>query len=190
MLVAGVGLKLLTGAATFGLTEIDRPTLRWTAADTVLASVQVPEGTNLFQIQTAPIEARLAALPAVAAARVSVALPHALTITISERVPILVWQVGDNSYLADKAGALFAAVDAAAAGAAHVPTVVDRRAASPSSVVLGATRTFTPRRCAASAISSRRSSGRPESATISSCSWWLASSCSTSAPGETSATNS
>ncbi|HEV2006269.1 MAG TPA: FtsQ-type POTRA domain-containing protein, partial [Candidatus Limnocylindrales bacterium] len=133
MLVAGVGLKLLTGAATFGLTEIDRPTLRWTAPDTILASVQVPEGTNLFQIQTAPIEARLAALPAVAAARVSVALPHALTITISERVPILVWQVGDNRYLADKAGVLFAAVDATAAGAAHVPTVVDRRAAAPSS---------------------------------------------------------
>ena len=139
MLVAGVALKLLTGAATFGLTEIDQSTLRWTAADAVLASVQVPEGTNLFQIQTAPIEARLAALPAVAQARVSVALPHALTITISERVPILVWQVGDNRYLADKAGVLFAAVDAAAAGAAQVPTVVDRRAVSPSSVVLGAT---------------------------------------------------
>lgn len=139
MLVAGVALKLLTGAATFGLSEIDRPTLKWTAADTVLASVQVAEGTNLFQVETGPIEARLAALPAVASARVSVALPHALSITITERVPILVWQVGDSRYLADGAGVLFAAVSAATAGAAQVPTVVDRRVASQGSVVLGAT---------------------------------------------------
>jgi hypothetical protein len=139
MLVAGVGLKLLTGAATFGLGEIDRPTLKWTAAEAVLASVQVPEGTNLFQVQTAPIEARLAALPAVASARVFVLLPHALTITITERVPILVWQVGEDRYLADSAGVLFAAADAAMASAAQVPTVVDRRVASQSSVAVGAT---------------------------------------------------
>jgi hypothetical protein len=139
MLVAGVGLKLLTGAATFGLSEIDRPTLRWTQADAVQASVQVPYGTNLFQVQTAPIEARLAALPTVASARVSVSLPHALTIAITERVPILVWQVGDNRYLADSAGVLFATVDASTAGAVAVPTVMDLRAASRISVVLGAT---------------------------------------------------
>lgn len=137
MLVAGVGLKLLTGAATFGLSEIDPPTLRWTAADTVLASVQLAEGTNVFQVQTGPIEARLAALPAVASARVSVSLPDALTIAITERVPILVWQVGDDRYLADATGTLFAAVGPATAGAAQVPTVVDRRVASRGSVVLG-----------------------------------------------------
>jgi POTRA domain, FtsQ-type len=139
MLVAGVGLKLLTGAAAFGLTEIDHPTLTWTAADTVLASVQVPTGTNLFQIETAPIEARLAALPAVAVARVSVSLPNALTITIRERVPILAWQIGDGDYLVDDAGVLFAAVDATAASAARIPIVVDRRAASPGGLILGAT---------------------------------------------------
>ena len=139
MLVAGVGLKLLTGAATFGLTEIDRPTLRWTTADNVLASVQVPEGTNLFQVQTAPIEARLAALPAVASARVSVSLPHALAIAITERVPILVWQVGDNRYLADSAGVLFATVEAGTTGAVDIPTVMDLRAASRISVIPGAT---------------------------------------------------
>jgi hypothetical protein len=90
-------------------------------------------------VQTGPIEARLAALPAVASARVSVSLPDALTITITERVPILVWQVGDNRYLADGAGVLFATVDAATASAAQVPTVTDLRGASRSSVALGAT---------------------------------------------------
>jgi hypothetical protein len=139
MLAAGVGLKLLTGAATFGLSEIDRPTLKWTAADSVLASVQVPPGTNVFQVETAPIEARLEALPGVASAHVSVALPNALAITITERVPILVWQVGDSRYLADAAGLLFATVDAATAGAARLPTVVDLRAASPTSIVAGTT---------------------------------------------------
>jgi POTRA domain, FtsQ-type len=139
MLVAGVGLRLLTGAAAFGLTEIDRPTLRWTIPDAVLAAVQVPTGTNLFHIETAPIEARLAALPGVAAARVSVSLPHALSITIEERIPILVWQVGNGDFLVDRDGVLFAAVDAAAAAAAHLPTVVDGRVASPSLMVVGAT---------------------------------------------------
>ncbi len=139
MLVAGVALKLLTGAATFGLTEIDKPALQWTAADAILASVQLSQGTNLFQIETGPIEARLAALPAVAAAQVSVSLPHAITITVRERVPILIWQVGDNRFLADSDGVLFAVLDAAAAGDAHVPTVVDRRAGSPGLIVAGST---------------------------------------------------
>jgi len=139
MLVAGVALRLVIGAAAFGLTEIDRPTLRWTSADAVLATVQVPDGTNLFQVETGPIAARLAALPAVAAARVSVSLPHALTVSIDERVPILAWQVASNVYLVDRDGVLFAAVDGAAARAAGLPTVVDGRLTAPSLVFLGAT---------------------------------------------------
>lgn len=137
MLVAGVLLKLLVGGTAFGLARVDQPSLTWTSADAVLAGVEVPLGTNLFEVQTGPIAERLAALPAVAAARVSVSLPDGLVIGIDERIPIVAWQVGAVDYLVDRDGVLFAAASPAAIGAAHLPTVIDRRTASSSSMAVG-----------------------------------------------------
>jgi hypothetical protein len=138
MLVAGLLLKLLIGGTAFGLARIDQPPLKWTSADAVLASVEVPLGSNLFEVQTEPIAERLAALPAVAAARVSVSLPDGLVIGIDERVPILAWQVGPADYLVDRDGVLFAAATPAAIGADHLPMIIDSRASSSSSLAIGA----------------------------------------------------
>jgi len=138
MLVAGLLLKLVLAASVFGLARVDQPTLRWTDPVAMLAAAQVPLGANLFDVRTAPIEARLEALPGVAAARVSVALPDALVIQIDERVPLLAWQVGEASYLVDGDGVLFAAADPAAIAAAGLPVVVDDRVGSIDRLFVGA----------------------------------------------------
>lgn len=138
MLAAGALLRLLTGTDAFALTAIAPPALHWTSGQAVSASVELPIGTNLFEIQTGPIEERLRALPAVASAHVSVSLPHELTIEIEERTPILAWQAGPTTWLIDASGVLFAAADAAEVSASKVPTVVDARAASETSFALGA----------------------------------------------------
>jgi POTRA domain-containing FtsQ-type protein len=137
MLLAGSVLQLVAGGSTFALGRIDQPSLHWTSADAVSASIGLPLGSNLFQVRTGPVAARLAALPAVASARVSVALPDALVVSIDERVPILAWQIGVVDYIVDRDGVLFAAVDGPAAAAAKLPIVVDDRAASPSVFVVG-----------------------------------------------------
>lgn len=137
MIVAGLLLKLVVGGSAFGLSRIDAPTLRWTAADAILAGVELPLGTNLFAIRTEPIAERLQALPGVAAVRVSVALPDALVIEVDERAPILAWQVNAVNYLVDRDGALFATADPATLKAASLPVVVDERAASLGGLVVG-----------------------------------------------------
>jgi hypothetical protein len=105
----------------------------------VLASVAVPLGTNVFGIEVGPVEARLAGLPGIASAHVSVALPATLVVSIVEREPILAWRVGEAEYLVDRGGVLFATTNAAGASAAGVPTVIDARVASPLTLAVGAT---------------------------------------------------
>lgn len=137
MLVAGLVLRLVTGSSAFGLERVDQPSLHWTADDAILANVAVPLGTNVFGIAVGPIESRLAALPGIASAHVTVALPATLAVAIVERMPILAWHVGDATYLVDRDGVIFATTDAAGAAAANVPTITDERVASPFSVTVG-----------------------------------------------------
>lgn len=87
---------------------------------------------NIFRLATDDLAARLAALPSVAAATVSVALPGTLRVDLTEREPIMVWQIGGRRLLADAGGRLFS-LPASAAGEARVarlPTIGDQRAAS------------------------------------------------------------
>jgi len=139
LVVAGLLLGLATSSPAFALDRIDSPTLEWTSADAVAAAVDVPLGTNVFGIDTGPIEARLLALPAVASASVRVGLPASLELQVAERQPILAWRVGETVFLVDRDGRLFAHVDAAAVKTLGVPTVVDDRVASPFSIVVGGT---------------------------------------------------
>ncbi|HLX35983.1 MAG TPA: FtsQ-type POTRA domain-containing protein [Candidatus Limnocylindrales bacterium] len=139
MLAAGLLLKLVTGTAPFGLARIDQPTLQWTASDAVLAAVAVPLGSNVFEVDTAPIEASLRRLPTVADASVTVSLPSTLMVRVTERTPILVWRVGDSRFLVDAAGVLFASADPGSAGAASLPTVIDDRTMSATLLAVGGT---------------------------------------------------
>lgn len=137
ILAAGALLQVATTTTTFSLERIDEPALQWTTSDAVLAAVAVPLGSNVFGIQTRSIAERLAALPAVASAGVSVALPNRLQLSITERQPILAWRVGETTFLVDRDGVLFATGDPASGSGPSLPVVTDERAASPSSLAVG-----------------------------------------------------
>ena len=115
-----------TTAFTYARAEI--PELRWTSPDAIEAAIGIPSGTNLFRISVDPIEDRIATLPGVAHARVTVALPDTLVVDITEREAIATWAVGEQRFLVDVDGVLFAASDPDGVAIAGLPVIDDGRA--------------------------------------------------------------
>jgi hypothetical protein len=81
--------------------------------------------TNVFRLRTGDLAERLRAIPAVAEATVTVALPDRLVVRLAERTPILVWRRGEARFLVDVEGVLFARQKAA--DTAGLPVIEDRR---------------------------------------------------------------
>ena len=95
------------------------------------STLAVARGQNLFELSTRPLVTALESLPTVRSAHVDVRLPDTLAVAIDERVPVIVWQVGDRRYLADADGTLFALMSAKPpADAAALPVIDDRRIAA------------------------------------------------------------
>ncbi|HMA46836.1 MAG TPA: FtsQ-type POTRA domain-containing protein, partial [Frankiaceae bacterium] len=139
MLATGFLFTLVTGPTAFGLSRTDLPTLRWTDPGAVRTALGLADGANVFRIDTAPLEAALRALPAVAAADVSIQLPDAaVVVRIEERTPVLAWQVGDTRFLADATGTIFATVDTNAVLPQGVVVVEDRRTGAGAPLAIGA----------------------------------------------------
>jgi hypothetical protein len=86
---------------------------RFTGTAIVRQLVGLESTPNLFGLHTDRIAERLAGLPAVKLARVEVALPDTIVVTLVEREPRLVWVVGRTRYVADENGLLFGVVDEA-----------------------------------------------------------------------------
>ena len=135
ILAASGAIYGLAATPAFTLTRTELPELRWTTHDALITALGVPSGTNLFRIRTAPIVARLEALPGVEAAHVEVSLPDTLVVRIDERRAILAWAVGDHRFLVDRDGVLFAASTADAVAAASLPTIGDSRTEATSLAV-------------------------------------------------------
>ncbi|HTK44533.1 MAG TPA: FtsQ-type POTRA domain-containing protein [Patescibacteria group bacterium] len=139
MLASGFLYTLVTGPTAFGLTRTELPNLTWTDEAAVAAKLDVPAGSNIFRLDTAPLEAAIRTLPGVADAGVSVTLPDAaLIVRIDERVPVLAWQVGTRRFIADASGAIFAIVDAGVDLPAGVAVVDDRRQDADAALWIGA----------------------------------------------------
>jgi cell division septal protein FtsQ len=98
------------------------------AAEAAIASTR---GQNLFRLSTGPLRVALEKLPTVASASVGVQLPGTLQVTLTERVPVLIWRVGARRYLTDSDGTLFGRLgDKPPPQAAGLAVIDDRRAAS------------------------------------------------------------
>jgi POTRA domain, FtsQ-type len=139
MIGAGFLLTFVTGPNAFGLSRTEIPALTWTDGAAVSASLGLPEGENVFGLDTAPLEARLRALPGVASAEVAVRLPDAsVVVTIEERRPVLAWEVRDSRFIADGSGAIFAEMDVETELPEGVAVVVDRRQSALSAYSVGA----------------------------------------------------
>ena len=131
MLTAGFLFTLVTGPTAFGLSRTDLPELTWTDRSAVEAALALPDGGNVFALDTGPLETALEALPGVASAEVGVALPDAaVVVSIEERTAILAWEVGNRRYIADASGTIFAEVRDDEAVPAGVAVVHDQRASS------------------------------------------------------------
>lgn len=61
-------------------------------------------GQPIFRLDTQEVARRVAAYPAVASAEVSARFPDRVVVQLHERVPVLVWQVGDAAVLVDAQG--------------------------------------------------------------------------------------
>jgi cell division septal protein FtsQ len=132
-------VMLAAGAAIYGLASSDAFTaarttvtgLTWTSRDEVLKTLAIPGGTSVFTIRTGELENRLAQIPAVKGAGVSVALPDEVRVDVDERQALVVWQVGDQRFLVDGEGLLFAELGGGAPeAAAKLPVIDDGRLAS------------------------------------------------------------
>jgi hypothetical protein len=138
MLACGFLFTFATGPTAIGLSRTEIPTLTWTAEASMRDALGPIAGGNVFRLDTAPLEARLLDLPAVASADVSVALPDvALVVRIEERQPVLAWQVRDRRFIADASGAIFATLGATAPLPAGVAVVDDRREGAISPLAIG-----------------------------------------------------
>jgi hypothetical protein len=137
---AGALLALLAGAAAiYGLASsdafaADRITIAgatWTSRDAIVARLAIPPGTNVFSIRTAELEQAVAGIPAIRSATVSVVLPDEVRVQVTEREALVAWQVGEQRYLVDEDGHLFAELPSGPSDTTvTLPLVDDGREAS------------------------------------------------------------
>jgi hypothetical protein len=131
MLLAAAAIYGVGASSAFEFSESTVEGAVYTDTARVEAVLEEVRGENLFRLSTGPIAAALRELPTVQDARIRITLPRTLTVSLVERVPILLWTVGERRYLADDRGVLLGLLDAAAPPeAASLPVVVDLRAAS------------------------------------------------------------
>jgi cell division septal protein FtsQ len=132
MLICAGAIYGLTATSAFGY---DPAHLKIEGAsvvpdDVIRERLGLADGQNLVDVATDPLEARLAGIPALARAEVSIGLPDTVGVKVEERQPVLVWRIGDRAFLADRNGMLFAEVDEAQTSAAGLPVIRDEREAS------------------------------------------------------------
>jgi len=66
------------------------------------------QGQNIFLIDTAALAARIEALPQVASATLAKQWPNALTVTVVERTPVLLWQTKYGTFSVDRQAVVIA----------------------------------------------------------------------------------
>jgi hypothetical protein len=133
MLASAAAIYGVGASSAFDYVGLQVDGLHFTDGAAVEAALADVRGRNLFGLETGPLVATLETLSTVENAHVDVRLPGTLAVTLEERVPVVIWQVGARRYLADSDGALFAMLAPGKdppAGAAGLPVIDDRRAAS------------------------------------------------------------
>jgi hypothetical protein len=133
MLLSAFAIYGVGASPAFEFGELRIEGAMYTDPDAVQRSVEPARGENLFTLSTAPLVATLRDIPTVADARIGIALPGTLVVTLEERDPVLVWKVGSQRYLVDRDGLLVGRLgDNAPPEAEELPAVVDERARSSS----------------------------------------------------------
>ncbi|HEY6539405.1 MAG TPA: FtsQ-type POTRA domain-containing protein [Ktedonobacteraceae bacterium] len=117
------------GFALFSPTfYIGQVTVKGTGNATLVHSIQHMGmlGQNIFLIDIAGFSSRVDALPLVSSANIEKDWPNALTVSVVERQPVLLWQTPRATYSVDSHGVVIG-LASETAGADHLMTVVDMR---------------------------------------------------------------
>lgn len=114
--LAGVVAWVLLGSSLFDARSVQVIGTRGLPADEVRAVAAVPLGAPILWLDTREIEARVAAVPWVAAVQVSRTLGGTVRIAVIERTPIAVRSTPDGVHLVDVTGTDYANVADAPAG--------------------------------------------------------------------------
>jgi cell division septal protein FtsQ len=131
MLLSAFAIYGVGASPAFDFSDLRIEGATYTDPEAVQRSVEPARGENLFLLSTAPLIAELRNIATVADARIGIALPGTLVVTIDEREPILVWKIGSQRYLVDRDGLLVGRLgDDAPPAAEQLTTVVDERARS------------------------------------------------------------
>ncbi len=114
----------LTGTAF----RIEQVNVRGTHNGALIQTIQNMgmQGQNIFLVDVASLTARVEALPPVSSASVSRQWPNQLTVAVSERVPVLLWQTKYGTYSVDAQGVVIA-LASETPGASQLMAVVDTR---------------------------------------------------------------
>jgi cell division protein FtsQ len=133
MLVSAGAMYGVGASAAFAYRSLEIEGDRYTSAAAVGELVAVEPGTNLFLVSADDIAERLATLPTIRSVDVSIVLPDTVRVGLVEREPVLVWRVGERSFLVDRGGILFG--ELAPDRDAALPVILDDRVASRSYAV-------------------------------------------------------
>ena len=133
MLLSAFAIYGVAASPAFEFDELRIEGATYTDTDAVEGILEQARGVNLFRLSTAPLAASLRQLPTVADARIGLGLPGTVTVTLLERQPVLVWNVGSQRYLVDRDGLIVGRLgDDAPPEATQLPSVVDERVRSSS----------------------------------------------------------
>jgi cell division protein FtsQ len=114
--IAGVAWLLL-GNRVFVVRSVTVTGTRLVSTSQVIAAADVPLGTPLSRVNAGAVTQRVETIRQVASATVSVDWPDHLTITVTERVPVMAVRMAHGGYdLVDPAGVVVLFADAKPAG--------------------------------------------------------------------------
>jgi cell division septal protein FtsQ len=124
--VAVLGVSFALSSPTFQVQQVN---VVGTQNSLLVQSIQHMgvQDQNVFLLDAVALTTRIDTLPEVASVDVAKQLPNHLTITVTERVPVLLWQTKQGTYSVDKSGVVIAPASETA-GTTHLLTVVDLRA--------------------------------------------------------------
>lgn len=98
-----------TAQAGFRLSQVTLGGRRHADLDAIKAALDAPPGVPILALDLPVMRARLLAIPEVASATLTRRLPGELRVTITERVPVALWQSHGQRQLIDRTGAVLSA---------------------------------------------------------------------------------
>lgn len=123
--VIGGGIDIALTNPTFHVQQVN---IEGTQNAGLIAAIRQMgiQGQDIFLLHQADLLQRIEALPLVRSVRLDIQLPNRVTVTIQERIPVLLWQYGHTVYGLDQDGTVIAPASALSE-TQSLATVLDKR---------------------------------------------------------------